>query len=207
MELQTRSCRINDAMRRTRPQGRCWVAALLALLLCLPLVPAVSADDAGFSVLYARSRAVAHVVRLDAGFKLQLSRKLGEAIERGVPVVIAIEIEVARSRDYLWNETITEVQQRHEISYNALTGKYVLRNLNSGVQYTLPSLSAVMAVIGTVADFPLLDQSLLQDGELYIGRIRALVDVESLPVPLRMRAYLSSSWGMESEWYEWSLQP
>jgi len=37
--------------------------------------------------------------------------------------------------------------------------------------------------------------------------MRADLDVESLPTPVRLWAYLGSAWSLKGDWYQWLLQP
>jgi hypothetical protein len=50
----------------------------------------------------------------------------------------------------------------------------------------------------------LTDQAL--ESELnYEIRLRGSLDIESLPTPVRLIAYVSSAWDMMSKWYSWPL--
>ena len=61
--------------------------------------------------------------------------------------------------------------------------------------------------LGKIRNFPLLDEHLIGDkGHRYV-RLRALLDIESLPSPMRPLAYLSSLWRLKSDWYEWPIEP
>jgi hypothetical protein len=46
---------------------------------------------------------------------------------------------------------------------------------------------------------------LLVSDERYEGALRARLDIEALPAPLRVFAYLSDDWRLTSEWYTWPL--
>ena len=59
--------------------------------------------------------------------------------------------------------------------------------------------------MGQITDFPFLDQGLLIAGERYEGALRVLLDLEALPAPLRLFAYLSDDWRLSSEWRTWPL--
>ena len=50
-----------------------------------------------------------------------------------------------------------------------------------------------------------LDKGLLATSERYEGALRAWLDIEALPAPLRLLAYLSDDWPLTSEWYTWPL--
>lgn len=160
----------------------------------------------GFEVLYAKTKTVDQVLRLDAGFNLRLSEQLKEALHKGVPLVFEIEVEAFQVRSYIWNEDVAHVSQRYKLEFNDLTQRYVARNQNAGTEFSLPTLNSALAVISTLADFPLLNRDRLAPESRYAGKIRIKIDIDAFPVPMRLMAYVSSDLSMESEWYEWSLQ-
>lgn len=181
---------------------------LLGMILAFSWGSRVLAQDtpkSGFKVLFAETQLMDHVVRLNAGFEFNFSPELIEALENGVPITLNIEMEIFRSRNYWRDDGIARVVQKYRVTYSELTRRYVLDNLNSGTHFTLPSLDSVLWVISGLSGFPLLDRSLLRSRAKYYYRIRLGVDVDSLPVPLRVMAYISSRWHLTSDWYTWPL--
>ena len=64
---------------------------------------------------------------------------------------------------------------------------------------------------GTGLNVPLYPASarevhVLEPDEQYRVRLRASLERESLPTPLRLLAYFSSSWRLSSDWTTWPLQ-
>ena len=55
-----------------------------------------------------------------------------------------------------------------------------------------------------MSDIPVSSLSEIKQDE-YTLAIRAKLDIEALPAPLRPVAYVSPSWRMSSGWYEWNL--
>lgn len=158
-----------------------------------------------FDVLYAKTKVVNQVLRLDAGFNLRLSDKLKEALHKGVPLIFEIEVEARQRRDYIWDEDVAHVSQLYKLEYNELTQRYVARNLNAGTEYSLPNLNSALAVISTLNDFPFLSSERLAEESAYSGRIRVKINIDEFPVPLRLWAYVSDDLSLSSEWYEWPL--
>ncbi len=191
-----------------------WASGLTSLILLMSgmlMVPQANAEEEEiepvFTVVSAQSRIEDEVVRLDAVFDLGFSGKLIEALHKGVPLTLLIELEVLRERNYWMSETIAEIEQRFQLSFNPLTGHYLFYNINSDARFQLPSFEAVKAVLSHLNNFPLLDDALLEKEERYRARIRIKVDPETFPVPLRLMTYVTSDLDLESEWYEWSLLP
>jgi hypothetical protein len=177
---------------------------LVCLVAWLGTGPA-AAEDREFQVRRVQTRLENEVYRLDADIALRLSGDAREALENGVPLTIDLSIQVLRPRWLVWDERIAALKQSYRLRYHALSQQYLVTNLNTGIQQTFTSRGSALKAIGTLRDFPMLDRRLLKVGESYAARLRARLDIESLPVPLRPLAYLSSEWRLSSEWYEWPL--
>jgi len=127
-------------------------------------------------------------------------------LDNGVPLVVELDIVIDRKRDYVWNETVTSLRQRYQLSYEALTQRYVVTNLNSGADNYYGSRTAAIIALGDVDKLPILDAGLLSPDEKYIVSLQASLDLDALPVPMRVVGYFSSSWRIASEWVSWPLQ-
>jgi len=158
-----------------------------------------------FVVEHASTHLVEEVYVLNARILYRFNPDVLEALESGVPLTIRLDVEILRPREWLWNETFTTLVQRYQLQYHALTQQYLVKNLNSGIQYNFPTREGSLEALGEIGDLPLLDKRLLDPGTHYTARLRADLDVESLPGPLRLLAYLSPQWRVQSEWYTWPL--
>ena len=179
---------------------------LVAVLFGFALVsPSVSAE--GFQVRSADSKLVERVYMLDARIDYRFSEPTLEALQNGVPLIVLVDIEVAQLRKWWFNKTIAELQQGYLLLYHALTEKYIINNLNSGVQENYDSLGSALAALGRIDDLPLLDANLVKMDEQYQVNLQTYLDLEALPAPMRPIAYISSQWRLESDWYQWPLKP
>ena len=179
-------------------------------LLAFGCVGAARAQEAPeppqhFVVEQAGSQVAEEVYVLNARISYHFNPDVLEALESGVPLTIRLNVEVLRPREWLWDETFTSLVQRYQLQYHALTQQYLVKNLNSGIQYNFPTRQASLEALGEISELPLLDKRLLDPGTPYTVRLRADLDVESLPGPLRLLAYVSPQWRVQSEWYSWPL--
>lgn len=190
------------ALFRTRSlsqlQHCLWLAGLLLVLIS-------AAWATGFTIVSAATRLEGNVLRLNARINYDLSETVIDALDNGVPLTIQVQMEVWRKRDWLWDETIASIQQRFRLEYHALARQYLVTNLNNGELRSFPSRPSAIDHLGRLYDFPLLDHGLLDPAARYYGRLRARLDIESLPAPLRPVAYLSADWRLTSDWYAWPL--
>lgn len=164
-------------------------------------------EDRFFQVKKAETALVDDVFRLNANIDFHLSKEAKEALQSGVPLVLEIQIQVLRERPWIWNTVIAKLTQRYRVHYHALSQRYLVKNINTGVQSSFRTLDGVLLVIGTLKDFPMLDKHILESTRSYIGKLRADLDIEALPTPIRLWAYSSPKWRLGSEWYQWQLQP
>ena len=66
-------------------------------------------------------------------------------------------------------------------------------------------LDDALQAAGKIRDLHVIEKEQLDKDRLYKLRLRGSLDIESLPTPVRLFAYVSSEWDMRSEWYAWPL--
>lgn len=187
-----------DAFIKSRA-GLCrWLCLATACLCCL-LPLQLRADN--FIITHAQTGPQESTVVLDAGLRIDFAEEVLEALKNGVPITVMLSMEVEKLRDYVWNKGIASLQQRYTLQYHALSEQYIVRNLNSEEQNTYRSLNSALNALGEVKALPVIDRQLLDGDEKYQLRLRAEIDINALPSPLRPVAWLSSGWRQGSDWY------
>jgi len=166
-----------------------------------------SAWAEGFTIRSVETNLVDKVYTVSAQIDYQFTDVAIEALQNGVPLLILIDIKVDRERNWWLDKNIAELQQGYLLLYHALTEKYLVNNLNSGAQENYDSLTSAVAALGQLDNLPLLDANLVSKDNRIIVRLHTYLDLEALPAPMRPLAYISSQWRLESDWYEWPLQP
>lgn len=182
----------------SRPLG--W----LLLLLALPFSPARAE---AITIESASTRLDEGVYLLDAGIDYRFNDKVLEALDNGVPITMVVDIEVSRYRKWWLDATVAQLEQRYRLHYHALSHQYLLHNLNSGALYAYPGLNSALHAMGRINGLPLLDQRFIDQGERYEVLLRARLDIEALPSPLRPLAYITPAWRLRSDWQTCSLMP
>ena len=180
-----------------------WLLLVAGILL---LQVAMARSDGGFEVLRAATELVDGVYHLDADVRYRFSDAVQEALHSGVPLTIEMEIQVVHPRNWVWDAGVAALYQQYRLKYHALTGQYIVTNLNSGVQSSYPTQPLALRALGSVAQLPLIDRRLLAANAAYEGRLRVQLLLSTLPSPLRLWAYLSPEWWQKSQWYTWKLQ-
>ena len=162
------------------------------------------ADD-GFVIHDAGMDLRNNVYHLNARISYHLSQEAVNAVKNGVPLIIAMDIRVDRKRNWWLDKEVATLTQNYLLLYHALTEKYIIHNLNSGIQENFSNLDTALWSLGRVDSLPLIDANLLEPGSEYGIELRTRLDIESLPAPMRPLAYISSDWQLQSDWYSWSL--
>ena len=201
---------------RAKPPGPAWAWLLIAAAcvgsgaaaqtLVQPVAPPVAYDDPGhFEVREARTELRDGVYLLSAEIDYRLSTEAREALHAGVPLVIRLDVEIIDPRRWWFDNDAAELRQSYQLEYHALSERYLVLNVNSGEQTSFGSLSTALRSLGTVRRFPLIDAPVLEEGRGYDVRLRAVLDEEQFPGPLRLLAFWRRDWSIASDWYRWPL--
>ncbi len=181
-------------------------AVLLGLGLGLGVaLPALAEDQPGFVIHTAYTELQNGVYYLNADIGLELSDDAVNALENGLPITVKLQIEIIKHRSFLWNKQVAYLEQSYQISYHALTRRFIITNLNSGDEQSFATYREAVTDLGQVSDLPLIDADLLEQGSRYNIRMRAVLDIKSFPGPLQLIASLFKGWDLSSDWYQWEL--
>jgi 7,8-dihydro-6-hydroxymethylpterin-pyrophosphokinase len=146
------------------------------------------------------------VYQLNATLVFELPEGAREAIREGSPLTLDLDIVLHRSRRLWLDESVAALQQHYEVSFHALSERYLVRNLNSGQQSSYPNLDAALDSLRVISNLPILDQSLLLPESRHEVSLRAHLDVRTMPDALRFIVFWAQDWRQSTEWYTWSPQ-
>ncbi|RLJ20154.1 DUF4390 domain-containing protein [bacterium endosymbiont of Escarpia laminata] len=177
------------------------------LLLYLLLSLGTSAWSADFTVKEVQIELQDQRYQLSALIDFQLSEQALEALSNGVPLTLEVHLIVEKTWHRFWEPLPYEGYLRYQIRFLALTGLYRVVDLQSGEEQSFVTREAALRALGEIDELVLVAQSELISGEHYQLRLRAGLDIESLPLPLRPLAYLGTGWKLTTGWTRWPLQP
>ena len=145
------------------------------------------------------------VHRVHADIAFDFSDEALDAMENGVALTVSVDMQVLQV-NRLWDQRVATVKAQYRIQAHALTRHYVIKDLSTGESTTYLNFAEMTARLGHIDGLPLLDDHVLEPDAQYRVRLRASLERESLPTPLRLLAYFSSSWQLSSDWTTWPLQ-
>jgi hypothetical protein len=188
------------------PQKTPAIAALLALLLCACLQPAIAAVlDGVFEVRSAYLTVDAGVYQLNARTEYPVNEEIRTALTDGVTLYFDFEAQVERSRRLWLDATVVELTVRRELSWHAVRERYVVRDIAQGGQEFYISLEQALGAIGEITNYPVVTEPQLADDAGYEISVRANMRRGSMPDALRTLIWWSDGWHRRTDWYTWSL--
>lgn len=179
-------------------------AMLLSLLMLCPISQAQSPTRMEIRSAYVEP--AEGVFQLNATVNFDLPEGARAVVREGAPLALNLEIVVRRGRNYWLDDAIATLEQRYELVYHALSERYLVRNINSGEQASFATMEAALDALRVIADLPLLDEALIENGGRHEISIRASIDVHTMPDALRFVLFWADDWRQRSEWYTWSPQ-
>lgn len=126
-----------------------------------------------------------------------------EALESGVGLHIEFNLNINRNRRFIWDKRVFSLSKRLKIERHALTERYIVTDQLDLQRRLFESIESAVAGLNDMSDIPIASISELQDNN-YTMALRARLDIEALPAPLRPIAYISPAWRMSSGWFEWN---
>jgi hypothetical protein len=172
-----------------------------------PPTPIKGEEDPGyFEIREAKTELRDGVYFLDARIEYRLSSEARSALQSGLALTIRVEVELLNDRRFWFDNEEAALHQRYQLEYHALSERFTVQNLNSGDQTSFSTLYAALDSLGHVNQLPLIDSALLEPTHDYYLRMRAVLDAEKLPGPLRLIAFWRRDWSLGSDWYRWQLR-
>lgn len=137
-------------------------------------------------------------------FNLELTPRLEEALNSGVPLIFVVELELTRPRWYWFDEKTTASRLEFRLSYNPLLRQY--RVSNGPLQRNYSSLGDAIIALEQVHAWPVIERDRLQP-DSYVASIRMRLDTAQLPKPFLLTVITDRDWSVASAWKRMPFRP
>ncbi|MGH8551614.1 MAG: DUF4390 domain-containing protein [Methylococcales bacterium] len=174
----------------------------MTLIFCFAIARAA---DYGFSIRSAEVVPSEQAYVLNADVDYRFSPRAEDALQHGVPLTMVVKIRVNQYRRLLWNKTVFSKNMTYRLSYHALRKRYRVYDESLGEHRYFVSLQSAVDAMGRIRELPVLNAADVGADAHFKVRLKAFLDIETLPLPLRSIAYLIPQWYISSGWYTWSL--
>ena len=190
------------------PPRRLAKAAIGVLGLAFGMVGGILAQDEDpghFEVRSGSHELVDGTYFVDAVIYLRLPTEAADALHSRLSLTIRVEVEFLNRLRLWWDPVEFSASRRSQLTYYPLTDRYVVRHIDSGVREDFVTLAGALEFIGRVDVLRVVDAALLDEDRRYDVRVRAVLDKDDLPGPLRLLAFWRRDWSIASDWLQWRL--
>lgn len=177
---------------------RILLASILILLSHVPYANAVAINALTFTLHDEE-------INIQCEIEYQLDNKVKEALRNGIEMAFRLEIELMQKNVYMLDRMQGRIYREFKIKYHALSKQFVTKDAGSDVERSFPDLYSAFYYQRYVHNALLDNQGSLQEDKQYYIRARARLVSEQLPLPLRIKSYLSRSWRPSSGWTVWPI--
>ena len=142
---------------------------------------------------------------VDCEVKYRVDKRVREALNNGIEMTFVLEIELRQKKDFLLDPAHGRYVHEFRIKYHALSKQYVVLEKDSNVERSFSDLYSAFYSQRNLKKALLANRKNLNlDEKLYISARAKLVS-EKLPLPLRIKSYLSKDWRPSSGWTIWPI--
>jgi hypothetical protein len=189
-----------DAFKNARP----WLIVIPLLVWVLSTTP----GSADFSVSQMQAKLEAGKLALSGNLDLGLNNRVEEAVSKGIPLDIDIELRLYRKRPILWAQLLSNWRLRRQVRFHALSGQYLVSEIRDGTEVleSFTSLQQALRQMGTINEQEFTIAAGTDTDDPLLLDTRVSLDIETLPAPLRPVAYTSLDWHLNSGWTTWTVQ-
>lgn len=179
------------------------LALLSRLLLAFAACAALTARADDVEVTAASLHAVDEGLVLNAEFRLELTPRLAEVVQNGVPLYFVVEFEMTRRRWYWFDEETASKKLQLRLSYHPLSRQY---RLSTGLlQQNFPSLAEALNVLRRVRNWLVVERTVSFADSDYEAAVRIRLDTAQLPRPFQLSALTSRDLHLESPWRRFTV--
>jgi Domain of unknown function (DUF4390) len=180
-----------------------------AALACALLGAGAAAQDefeGRFEIRNAFVELTDDVWRLDVRLDLVLADAAREAFTEGVPLVLELEAEASVERRYLPDETVVALSRRWQLTYDAISERYVVTDMASGEHVSHASESDALDALARISGIEIAGRDTLPGDSRFDMRVRTSIEIGDVPVAIRILLFWKG-WSRTTDWYTWRVRP
>jgi len=186
-----------------------FVSGVLVLLLSLFAAPSLRASDDielhSFNVSTSGGW-----FRFSARASVPVDEEVRSALATGVTINLKLRALVEKKSKYWFDEGVKDLQVQRELSWNALSERYVLRygsgEGEAGRQQTFSTLEDALMAAGIVENWPIVAENELDADATYEFSMQASLRRGRMPTTLKDLTFWTRYWNHRSEWQSWTLR-
>ena len=179
------------------------LSGLLALLLPLIVAaPLRAADD--IEVRSASATLRGTVLEITVQAEYPVDDDMRKALEAGAIIDLGVQARLDRTSQYWFNENVLDKSMRRELTWNAPSQRYVLKETTGSEQRTFATLEEAVAAAGIYENWQVQLDAELDPKAKYEISVRARLRQGRLSSALKALTFWTRYWE-RSEYYTWAL--
>jgi hypothetical protein len=140
---------------------------------------------------------------LAADFGVSLSRRLEDAVNRGLVLYFTADFELTRSRWYWFDRTVVRRDRTFRLSYHALTRQY---RLSSGALHRgFHSLEDALLALSRIRHWQVIEKGEIDSEVDYVASARLRLDPSQMAKTFQISALSNRDFRLSSGWLVWNF--
>ncbi len=177
----------------------------LSFIILLTLYSSHVFADEGIIVSDLSSDVIDQKVTVDCEVQYRLDDRVKEALTNGIEMSFLLEIELRQENLYWLDPLLSQLQREFRVKYHALSKQFVMVEMGSHIERSFPDLYSAFYYQHRIHNAALTNTNELDLKQKYYFRARARLVSENLPLPLRIKSYVSPGWRPSSGWTVWPM--
>jgi len=140
---------------------------------------------------------------LKPSLQVEFQPEVIEALNNGVPLSLQWQLEIVDANAWPWTKNLWQQQGQWQIQYRPLSQRYIVSQIDRENEQSFVRLSQTLSNIEQ-SQLPLPDLTLvISQAKKSQYRLRVSLLKSELPPPLRLLAYVSDAWTLDTGWITW----
>jgi hypothetical protein len=196
---------IGSALACGRAAGvaRCGFWRFIAAGLLLLMAQGALASSALITDAHAEIRE--DIVYLDVDLQISFNAEMIDAMRNAIPLNFTLQAVIDEPRDWWLARTLASDDRHYRLEYHALSQTWLVTDVLEHEARSYSTLDGALRSLQRVRAWPISSVRNLAGQAHLVGRVRMVLDVNKLPLPLRFPALFDSRWALNSEWFLWSV--
>jgi len=159
----------------------------------------------GIAVSKFSSKISEQKITADCDVIYDLDDRVKEALRNGIEMTFKLEIELRQQSVYWIDPLLSKFQRIFRVKYHALSKQFVMVEMDNHKERNFPDLYSAFYYQRRIRNIEIGSVNLLDIEHEYYYRTRARLVSENLPLPLRIKSYVSKGWRPSSGWTTWPM--
>jgi hypothetical protein len=183
----------------------CYVSVQAILIGLVFSATSIAQGESAFNIKIAGFTMQESLLMLDSTIEIDLPKYISKAIDQGFAVPLMFEVEVLKYSQFWLDEKLLSLKQQYQLHYLPMLSSYAIFDVNADQRMYFNSRQQAIRYLKVIHAYPMFDiENINQSGQVY-ARMRAGIDVDELPLPLKSSFYWNNGWDLQSDWFEWEV--